>query len=754
MAQGDTLFVKYIADGPFGYSFNYKYIDPYDDDEDNCCIYNAIPMTEGVPASGNVGEYNSGASQFIDQFDMYQIILPHDGAVKIFASGKNNECVEEFYFLQCDVLDKYGNELPAGETLLLWDNFPACNQVKQDIIKIRGFSADTFYLRLRTDFGTNPNGGKVSYTIKYELEDSTGNIDPEPNGTTATAIPMTAGQIKKGHVQFLKNASSYDIRDYYKTVFPADGSLRVYLKSTYRAPDGVAYLQFNTSGFNGASTPNPPLNYFQADSVYLDTFNICGTAGGDLYFELVSPVPYEYEFWYEIVDTSTIDNDVEPNNSFAQSLLTGGGITKKGHIKYVSSTGADDFDHYRFVYYSTDSLKIYLQATNTSCVVNRTVTFRLYNKTFTNTVTKTKTNVGAGQTVTDSIKINVPITTNPDSMYLRVEANEAFKYEFTTNLRLPSSTFSISGDTAVCISTQIYKAINVANEPVTYNWSLPLGGGTLSFVDSIATVVWNTNGNRSIQLYLSNALGNSQTKVCNVVVNGSAPSQVPVALNFARTLSTGSLPPGATCQWFRNDTLIIGATATSYYAADSGSYTVKFVNDCGTGPVSNAFTFAAAALPQTITFPHIPTISMSPTARDTLQATASSALPVFYQKISGPGNILNDTLFVTGVGTIIVKAQQPGDDTYSPAPDKYDTITVIKGNQVITFDSIPNQIFDANKITLIASSSMGQTISYSIIAGSTYASVSSNKITKKGAGTVTVKSFSNWNCKLQSSYTG
>lgn len=745
MTQGDTLFVKFIATGPFGYRFDYKYIDPYDDDEDNCCIYNAISLDEGVTAGGNVGEYDFGSSQFIDQFDMYKIILPHDGAVKIFASGKNNECVEEFYFLQCDVLDKYGNELPAGETLLFWENFPTCNQVKQDTIKIRGFSADTFYLRLRTDINTNPNGGKVSYTIKYELVDSTGNIDPEPNGTTATAIPITAGQVKKGHVQFLKDAISTDISDYYKTVFPADGSLRVYLKSIIRAPDASNSLQFITSGFSGGSTPNPPLNYYEADSVYLDTLDICGTAGGDLYFQLTSIVPYEYEFWYEIIDTSSVDNDVEPNNSFAQSWLTGGGITNKGHIKYVSSTGADDYDYYRFVYYSTDSLKIYLQATNTSCVANRTVTFRLYNKAFTNTVTKTKTNVGAGQTVTDSIKVNVPITGNPDSMYLRVEANEAFKYQFTTNLRLPSSTFSISGDTAVCISTQIYKAINVANEPVTYNWSLPLGGGTLSFVDSIATVVWTTNGNRSIQLYLSNALGNSQTKVRNVVVNGIAPTQVPVAFNFARTLSTGSLPPGATCQWYKNDTLIAGATATSYYAAAAGTFTVKFVNDCGSGPVSNAFTFSAAALPQTITFPNIPTISMSPTAKAVLTATASSLLPVFYQKISGPGNILNDTLFVTGVGTIIVKAQQPGDDTYSPAPDKYDTIVVIKGNQVISFDSIPNQIFDANKITLIASSSMGQTISYSIIAGSTYASVSSNKITKKGAGTVTVRASQNGN---------
>ncbi|MEI2737772.1 MAG: hypothetical protein V9F01_03195 [Chitinophagaceae bacterium] len=734
MLQGDTLFVKYIASGPFGYRFNYKYIDPYDDDEDNCCAYNAIPMDEGVAVSGNVGEYDFGSSQFIDQFDTYRIILPHAGSVKVFVTAKNDECSGLYYILSTDILDKYGNDLSFSRELLFWDN-PVCNQLMSDTVKIRGFSADTFYLRLRTDGGS---GGKVSYNIKYELVDSTGNVDPEPNGTTATAIPIVPGQVKTGNVSFIKDALSIDTRDYYKTVFPADGSLKVYLKTTYRGELCCAALQFISEGFNGA-TAIPP-NFFIADSVYYDTLTICGTAGGDVYFQLKSlDAPIEYEFRFEITDTSSTDNDIEPNNSFAQSWLTGGGITKKGHIKYVGSTGTDDYDYYKFVYHATDSLKIYLQATNTSCLPNRTVTFRLYNKTQANTVTRSKTNVAAGQTVTDSIKINVPITSNPDSMYLRVEANEAFKYQFTTNLRLPSSTFSITGDTAVCISTEIYKAIRVADEPVSYNWSLPLGGGSISFVDSIATVVWNTNGNRSVQLFLSNAKGNSQTKIRNVVVNGIAPTQVPVALNFARTLSTSSLPPGATCQWYKNDTLIAGATATSYYAADSGSYTVKFVNDCGPGPVSNAFTFAAAAQAQTITFPHVPTITMSPTARDTLQATASSALPVFFQKISGPGNILNDTLFVTGVGTIIVKAQQPGDDIYSAAPDKYDTITVIKGNQVITFDSIPNHIFDANKITLIASSSMEQGISYSIIAGSTYASVSSNKITKKGAGTVTVR---------------
>jgi hypothetical protein len=745
MQQGDELVIKYASNAAFSYSFRYKYLDPYFDNEDNCCTINALTLDEGVTMGGNVGEYNTGTETFIDQFDTYKIMLPYDGAVKLWVTAKNNECDQEYYGLSADVLDQYGNMLGATE-LAFWDGSPACNTLKTDSLKIRSFSAGTYYLRLRTDYNYDLYPGKISYTLRYKLVDSTGNIDIESNNTTATALPINPGEVKKGHVRFYKDAAAFDTRDYYKTTFPADGSLKVYLKTTYRGEDSSPGIQFNSSGFFGQITPNLPLIFFSPDSIYLDTFTICGTAGGEIYFDLYSPNnnPFEYEFWYEITDASSTDNDIEPNNTFAEARITGGSALQKGHIKYVNGSGTDDFDYYKFVYHATDSLKIYLQATNTSCVNNRTVTFNLYNKSQVLMTGKSKTNVAPGQTVTDSIKVKVTITTNPDSLYLRVDANEAFKYQFTTNPRLPSSTFSINGDTAVCVTTQVYKAVRVADEPVVYHWSLPDGGGTLSAVDSIATVTWTTTGNRRIQLYLSNGIGNSQTRQRTVIINGFPPTQTPVAYNFARTLSTNSLPPGTNCQWYRNDTLISGATSVSYYASAAGNYTVKFINDCGGGPVSNTITFNAAAQAQAITFPHTDTLMMSPTLKVILAATSNSGLPVFYQKISGAGTIQNDTLYIAGngaTGTTIVKAMQPGDDVYSPATDKYDTIVVIKGNQVITFDSIPNQILDGNTITLTATSSAGTGITYSIVAGTTLASVNNNnnKVTKKGAGTVTVR---------------
>jgi len=52
----------------------------------------------------------------------------------------------------------------------------------------------------------------------------------------------------------------------------------------------------------------------------------------------------------------------------------------------------------------------------------------------------------------------------------------------------------------------------------------------------------------------------------------------------------------------------------------------------------------------------------------TLQATASSGLPVTFSIVSGPGSIRGNQLSVTGVGTIIIAANQAGNATYAAAP--------------------------------------------------------------------------------------
>lgn len=752
MAQGDVLLVKlssyggfgYGASGAFGYHLKYSKISEFEPDiEDNCCPYNAIELAPGQIATGNVGEYDMNSDTFIDQFDTYKITVPYHGSVNIILRARNDECDYESYNLSYDLVDPGGTEMDGGDLVYMETNW-VCNLVVSDTIKIRGFSPGDYYFRLRTDYG---NYGKVSYRFKYETLDSTGNVDPEPNFQASNAIPIAAGETRRGNMNFVSPTSNFDFRDYYKTVLPEDGNLRVYLKIIFRENTDGGAISFLGSGFN-RNVSTGPHQYFMSDSTYYDTMDICGAGKGEYLLYLESYHAFEYEFRYEIIETIGADKDVEPNNTFAQATLVGANVTKQGHIRYVNSTDYDDYDYYKMVYHSPDSLKIYFQATNASCGNNRSITFRLYGKNQGALQAKVKNGVNAGQTVTDSFKINVP---NPiDSFYVRIESSSAFRYNMTTNLRVPSSTFSIIGDTAVCVSTQVYKAVRVADEPVVYNWVLPDGGGTLTANDSIATVVWTTTGNRRIQLYLSNAKGNSQVKTRNVIINGFPPTQVPVAYNFARTLSTNSFPAGTTAQWFRNDTLIPGAVNASYYAAAAGSYTVTFVNDCGPGPESNAIVFEADALPQTITFPHNPPVTMSPTAKVYLNASSNSGLPVFYQKISGGGFIQNDTLYIIGnsiIGDIIIKAVQPGDDVYLPATDKYDTITVLKGSQVIIFDSIPDQVLDGVQLLMTARSDMGLGITYSIVGSTTLATVDNDndKLTKKGAGIVTVRASQNGN---------
>ncbi|MGA7654248.1 MAG: Ig-like domain repeat protein, partial [Terracidiphilus sp.] len=98
--------------------------------------------------------------------------------------------------------------------------------------------------------------------------------------------------------------------------------------------------------------------------------------------------------------------------------------------------------------------------------------------------------------------------------------------------------------------------------------------------------------------------------------------------------------------------------------------------------------FAVNREAQTITFkqPLSPvTFGVKPIA---LSATAGSKLAVTFSIVSGPAKVsgTNDaTLTITGAGTVVVTAKQPGNADYSAAPELTRTIKVNKAAQTITF---------------------------------------------------------------------
>ncbi len=120
-----------------------------------------------------------------------------------------------------------------------------------------------------------------------------------------------------------------------------------------------------------------------------------------------------------------------------------------------------------------------------------------------------------------------------------------------------------------------------------------------------------------------------------------------------------------------------------------------------------------------------------------ISATASSGLPVTLTVVDGPASIAASTITLTNLGTVIVRAAQPGNDQYSAAPEVDQSFTVTKAAQAINFTSHPNMTFGDAPFELNASSTSGLPVTFNIISGP--ATISGSTATSTGVGTVIVR---------------
>ncbi len=152
---------------------------------------------------------------------------------------------------------------------------------------------------------------------------------------------------------------------------------------------------------------------------------------------------------------------------------------------------------------------------------------------------------------------------------------------------------------------------------------------------------------------------------------------------------------------------------------------------------TNLFTVGQGS--QWISFPSLPDATFSPNAGSIqLQATASSGLTVSFTLLSGPARLETSSLVLTGAGTVSVSATQAGDANYHPAEPASISFTVLKATQQITFAQLPDVVMTnaTNSLTLQATVSSELPVSFSLVSGP--ATLHSNTLTFRGAGTVTV----------------
>lgn len=727
MAADTVYFRLYTSGTAFSYSLKYNQTDlTTNDAELNNTVANALPISINETKQGHQHYFANGDTY--DDYDYYRAILPADGTLKLYVDATNQGGGTGWMYL--DIYDRRKVNSIFGKYLAGNTSIPRGTSIK-DTITLYGFAADTVYFRFYT------SGAAFSYSLRYSQTDLTPN-DVEPNGTPATALPLALGETKQGHQHYFANGDTYDSDDYYRITPPYDGTHKMYIEATNQG-SGTGWLYINVydrrkvnsifEKFLGNNTSIP------RGATIRDTITLYGQAADTGYFRLyTNGNAFSYKIRYDVVDTSTVDT--EPNNTFATALDLSGSTPRRGHINYAYNGTTDGDDYYKTGFASSDSLKLYIQATNNSGTSGHFYVYG-YNAAQSNIYTRERYSVPVGATIFDSVKIAV---TAPQTIYNRVYGSGAFSYQLSLNSRLPGNGFSISGKSTACTNAAVYKAINMApsDAGVVYHWSVN-GGGTLTFTDSIATVNWTTAGTWIVSLYTSNTKGNSVTKQLAVTVTAGSPPAAPIITAKGRYLDIAALPTGASRQWYKNG--VAFSTDSVIYAATAGSYTAKYVNDCGESSPSAAIIMNTPQA-QTISFPAVPAIiySTSPDTLRKLVAIAFSGLPVTYKIISGPGVLSNDTLRPTGYGSIVVQAMQFGSATYSEASPVDITVNVTRGFQAIIFDSIPNKIYTANaSFALSATASSGLPVSFQVVSGP--ATVSGSLLTLTGVGTVQVKAM-------------
>lgn len=343
----------------------------------------------------------------------------------------------------------------------------------------------------------------------------------------------------------------------------------------------------------------------------------------------------------------------------------------------------------------------------------------------------------------DSITVTIPVNTALSSAYkIRVTGtappDTSINTKALTVKTIPSVNFSIEGPGIGCISAGIHKYYPSQQEAgVSYNWSVS-GGGTFTTNQDTAYVTWTTPGTRTISLSTFNECGNGPTANRSITVSYPAPSAAPALTKAGRWLyatEPDTAQHATGYRWYRNDTLIAGASNPSYYTSLAGNYKVTYYNLCGDGPASNIVSFAVNSVPQTINFPSIPNKTYGDSAFAII-ATASSGLPVSLALISGPGSLSGNTYTITTTGTATIRAIQPGDDVYDTAAIVLQQIIINKAAQNINFPIISDQDINSTPFTLTATASSGLPVSYSLISGPGV--LSGNQLTYTGVGTISI----------------
>ena len=183
---------------------------------------------------------------------------------------------------------------------------------------------------------------------------------------------------------------------------------------------------------------------------------------------------------------------------------------------------------------------------------------------------------------------------------------------------------------------------------------------------------------------------------------------------------------------------ISGNTITILAATPAGAVVTVAADQAGDANYTAAATvdqsFSIAAASQTISFGALAnqTYGVAPFA---VSANASSGLAVTFSIVAGGqyASISGDTITILGAtpagAVVTVAADQAGDANYTAAATVDQSFSIAAAGQTISFGTLANQTYGVAPFAVSASASSGLAVTFSIVAGGQYASISGNTIT-------------------------
>jgi len=179
-----------------------------------------------------------------------------------------------------------------------------------------------------------------------------------------------------------------------------------------------------------------------------------------------------------------------------------------------------------------------------------------------------------------------------------------------------------------------------------------------------------------------------------LTLSATASSSLPVSFSSLTT---------AVCTVARSTASFVAAGTCSIKATQAGD-----AEYLAAPPVTRSF--QVTGLPQTITFPTIPSQAVFSTVK--LAATTTSKLTVSFASLTAAVcTVSGTTASLIDTGTCTVQATQAGNATYLAAAPVNESFTVTKASQTITFNAPINGL-NGTSVNLAATASSGLTVSY------------------------------------------